>query len=446
MQLKSFTRPVILWSLLGLLFLTVLIAVFIFGLPWRWAMNQRIAAIHAKGEPVCLLDLKPKAIPDSENGVHLLQSLWRDIEISQGKLWREGYGSNDLITKEDIAAIRFKLGLSSMVPSGTRAHSLPSVFNYLREVQNLLAQHPDLLERWEVALAKPNFQFPVDCDHGPVQFYKFAGQSILSVNRSAHLLDLLSLYYVVIDDRQKAQRCRLALLQLGRVFDQSLDPVWLGSGIPRISYNSFQSQFSLMSEFEIIQVQNASDAIKPLVTKSPQHLLRGRAVELDGLQASREEFTVFFGSPKTYRPPPEMSREQSSITDHVREFFYQNTAWHHLDALRFIDELQDIIDGATPPETQSYLLKGLNLWSLIDRIEDARLRQFRLALELERLQRHEGRYPADLKGISLPSLDAYGKPMTYEVFENGKAARLTLQEWGIPHPFYLGKIPDKGKP
>lgn len=38
-------------------------AVFILGLPWRWAFERRVAEFKARGEPVCAADLAPKAVP-----------------------------------------------------------------------------------------------------------------------------------------------------------------------------------------------------------------------------------------------------------------------------------------------------------------------------------------------------------------------------------------------
>jgi hypothetical protein len=61
----SISRRQILIGLASLSFLTVLVLVFIVGLPWRWALQQRIADLKARGEPTTMAELKPAAMPQS---------------------------------------------------------------------------------------------------------------------------------------------------------------------------------------------------------------------------------------------------------------------------------------------------------------------------------------------------------------------------------------------
>ncbi len=79
------------------------------------------------------------------------------------------------------------------------------------------------------------------------------------------------------------------------------------------------------------------------------------------------------------------------------------------------------------------------------KLEAARIRQLRLGLALELIKRKTGRYPADLSGIELPKEDTDGKPMKYEVFDEGRGACLKFDNKTNSKTvhFGLGELPEK---
>jgi len=457
----------------GILGVWLFVGVFIAGIPWRLAFERRVAEIQARGEPVCAADLKPKAIPAEDNGGPLIEAIFRDINGYQGYKNALSLGLGGLKPEElrhliqlEQAAIELekveKTKLAALSPEERKAWKKATVplkpvktaaltsakkqkkledeqkiRQQFRDMTLLLSEQPDLLDRLEKALAKPFFHFSTE--------YKSPCWSILlphlgTCRQTCNLLVDLSRYYHAIGEPVLAQRCRLMLLRTPRMLN---DESFLISGLVHVALTgivcaNLGEQLPLFSDAELLEIQTAADKLEPWPKSWTQMMLAERVTAVEAIQlrgTNIEEATNGFSRGGVW----------------LWQLYYR-TCFRYIDGLRCLRDYKISIAGkAIPPRNElSYmgrmLLPALGSVQTKFQIEAARIRQFRLGLALELHNRKTGTYPADLSGIPLPAQDHEGKPMKYEVFNEGRGACLEFDtskfNSKIAH-FGLGERPEK---
>ncbi len=460
-----------LW-ILGILGVWLFVGVFIAGTPWRLAFERRVAEIQARGEPVCAADLKPKAVPAEDNGGPLLEAIFRDINGYQGFRNAQALGTYAVRPEElrhliqlEQAAIELekieKAKLDALSPEELKARKKAAgnlkpaqaaalspaeqkkledskkIRQQCRDLTLLLNEQPELLDRLEKALAKPFFHFSTE--------YKSPCWSTLlphlgTCRQTCNLLVDLSRYYYAIGEPVLAQRCRLMLLRTPRMLnDESfLICSLVHVAITGIVCANLGEQIPYLSDAELLEIQAAADKLEPWPKTWAQMMIAERVAAVEAIQlrgTNIEEATTW-------------------VTGEEKWFWqiYFHTCLRYIDGLRCLRDYEYVIAGnPTPPDEQlSYmgkgLLGGLDAVKTKIQIEAAKIRQFRLGLALELHKRRTGTYPADLSGIPLPTQDHEGKPMKYEVFNEGRGACLEFDNSKfnskIAH-FGLGERPEK---
>ncbi len=404
-----------LWWLAAFIFALLFVGVGILGLPWRWAIERRVDAMKARGEPTCLADLKPKPVPPEEDGGPQLEALWTSLSSEPAWKDRVFYG------RDCVAAIRFCLGKGEEPDFFTQLDKKQQAEwkKRVSDLEDLLKRRPDLLGKFEEALNKPHCQFKMDYSQKTSNFLRrWMGPHR---NSLSSMMDL-SLYYEATDHDIEAQRCRLLFLRFPRSVDEG--PCLMIEALVRVAYNGMAGaalnvQFDLMSDEELRQLQKAADLAKPFPLSWPELLQHERISALEYRQVELKDW-------QTTAKYMELGPSDSFWTE-TKEWLFVYTGWRHYDLLKCIDQYDDVVAG-NPLTKNSHL--GEMLWPAFDSIhlkllaESAKLRQLRLGISLELIKRRDGRYPADLKGLDLPQEGADGKPMTYEVFDDGRGACL----------------------
>ncbi len=336
------------------------VAVFILGLPWRWAFERRVAEFKAHGEPVCAADLAPKPVPPEENGAPLLEAIWRDIGAYQA--WKHSGALNspnltflemqDLIQTESA---RIKAGQNSPAPepqSPSSSHlsreesDKLSACRYAKpqvhDLSQLLRAQPDLIDRLEAALSKPHFLFSLE--------YKFPAMDIrepLGCSRdTACLLADLSAYFLVTDDREKARRCRLMLLSSPQIlnssysFEGSKAHVAMTGNV--VSHLNFLCTHLTVKELE--ELQQAAQNMKAWSTSWQQMLANHRVWFIEVIQAS----------------PKYSSSENGFIPGPI--YFLLHTGFRYYDGLGTFNDFDDAMSDpeyTLKRDFHSYMGKGL---------------------------------------------------------------------------------------
>lgn len=441
-----------LW-ILGILGVWLFVGVFIAGIPWRSAFERRVAEIQARGEPVCAADLKPKTVPAEDNGGPLIEAIFRDINGYQGykNAISLGLGGlkpeelRQLIQLEQAAIAKEKIEKAervSLSPDGRKiqvkataplkavktASLTPAEQKKLDDAQKirqqyrdltlLLSEQPDLLDRLEKALAKPHFHFSIE--------YKSPCWSNLlphlgPCRQTCNLLVDLSRYYYAIGEPILAQRCRLMLLRTPRMLNDEIFPI---SSLVRVATTgivcaNLGEQFPCLSDAELLEIQSSADKLEPWPKSWAQMMIAERVAAVEAIQLRGTNIDEL----------------RSWVIGEEKWFWqiYFHTCLRYIDGLRCLREHDLIIAGnPTPPDKQlsylgKHLLPGLDTIKTKLAIEAAKIRQFRLGLALELHKRKTGTYPADLSGFSLPAQDDEGKPMKYEVFNEGRGACLEFE-------------------
>ena len=459
--MKTRTK-LILWIGLTLLIQGVFVVVIV-GLPWRGAYHQTIADIAARGEPVFASQLRPSDVPVEDNGGPLLESLWRDLSHSNnfrnaGKL----SPSPDLtlvesqeeivlafaeqkqralratewaaLSPEERSARKLKkIKPPASVPavklSATAEAKLKCATELRQHVDSLsqvLADHPDLLERWESALSKPVFRFQWEAG---VPLYARLVPQFGACRQSLLFLSDLSLYYQASGEVAKAQRCRLLMLRCPSVLDAEFSSYasTTRSNITGSCCAKINASLPLLSDAEIVALQAAAVNLKPWPQSRKQLLLTLRVDLLESLQASEQGLADEYGG---------------------RNVLF-NTGLRYQQGLLCLQEFQSAINGEPIPDSSQLCFLGRNYLSYTDsitakwKVEAARIRQLHLGLEVELIKRRTGRYPSDLSSIDLPKEDSEGHPMHYQVFPDGLGACLdfTDKKAGQSPHFPLGQVP-----
>ncbi len=436
----SISRRTLLISLASFSLLTVLILVFIVGLPWRWALQQRIADLKARGEPTSMADLKPAAIPETDNGGPLLETIWQDIGSSNA--FRHGGSFLRYERREDnVAVIRLRLGLPS--PEAREkldAAALSQFHQRVDDVATLMKAHPDLLVRFGSALRKPHFQFKLDYSSAN---YASILPKLGSCRQTVNFLSDLSVYELSLGKREEAQRCRLLMLRTPLPLDEP--PHFLINSLVRvaitgIAVSSLARQLPLLSDAELAQLQSAAAELKPwpAAERNVRIAERTHFINTDFQSIEGGPFLVIsIGTGASL-----------SLKDRLKVSRFRHTAWGDADILQTFYRLQAEIDGRAWKGDDSELWDqyGGSWLAIQGKLKDeiSRLTQFRLALEVESLKRVKGIYPVDLSGISLSHLDADGKPMTYQSVNEGRGAVLDyLEHSGRIQKIFLGEVPLK---
>ncbi|MEN9361624.1 MAG: hypothetical protein RL095_3159 [Verrucomicrobiota bacterium] len=415
------SRRTVLISLASFSLLTVLVLVFIVGLPWRWALQQRIADLKARGEPTTMADLKPAAIPENDNGGPLLETIWQDIG-STPAFRQAGYLHSFERMEDNVAAIRLRLGLPSPELQGKL--STWSTDGFPKQVDNfatLMKAHPDLLERFESALRKPHFHFKLDYitkNHIPMI------TKLGPCRQTINFLSDLSVYQLAIGKPEEAQRCRLLMLRAPLPLDEP--PHLMINSLVRVAITGIATQklarqLPLLSDAELAQLQKAAAELKPWPVSERNVRIAERTFAFNqDSESSGESPFIPWGT-------------TASLGAQIKDSLFRYTAWGDLDFLRAIDHIQAEIDGRPWVGKNSYLWdqSELNWISVRGKLktEISQLTQFRLALEIERVKRVHGLYPVDLSGISLSHLDADGKPMSYQRLNEGRGASLEFVDF-----------------
>lgn len=435
----SISRRTLLIRLASVSLLMVLFLVFIVGLPWRWALQQRIADLKARGEPTTMADLKPKAVPEADNGGHLLEAIWQDIGSSDA-FRKAGYFHSSDRMEDNVATLRQRLGLPSPEAQEKRdAASLSGFHQQVDDVAALMKTHPDLLARFDLALRKAHFQFKLDYSQ-PSFSSNFYFPPLGKCRQTINFLSDLSIYELALGKREDAQRCRLLMLRSPLPLDEP--PNFLINALVRVAISGLAldklaHELPLLTDTELRQLQAAAADLKPWA--APERMMRvsERAFSL----------TADFKSPD-YNPIIGFGNAADFKT-RAKDSLFHHTAWIDADYLHAIDHCGAEIDGRPWGGMHSYLWdqSELNWISVRVKCKDeiSQLTQFRLGLEIESLKRVKGAYPSDLSGISLSHLDADGKPMSYQIVNEGRGAFLDFVEKrsGRNHKLFLGEVPLK---
>lgn len=456
----------------GILGVWLFVGVFIAGIPWRLAFERRVAEIQARGEPVCGADLKPKAIPAEDNGGPLIEAIFRDINGYQGFKNAPGLSLVGLTPEElrhliqlEQAAIELekieKAKLAALSPEERKARRKiagilkpvktagltpaeqkklddgQKIRQQYRDMALLLSEQPDLLERLEKALAKPNFHFSNE--------YKSPCWSILlpqlgACRQTCNLLVDLSRYYDAIGEPVLAQRCRLMLLRTPRMLNDEIFPIssLVHVAITGIVCANLGEQFPCLSDAELLEIQVAANKLEPWPKTWAQMMFAERVAAVEAIQLRgtniEEASAIFYGQEKW-----------------LSQIYYR-TCFRYIDGLHCLRDYEIPIAGKTIPPRNELSYMGRQLLPALGSVqtklqtEAAKIRQFRLGLALELYKRKNGTYPADLSGIPLPAQDHEGKPMKYEVFNEGRGACLEFDtsklNSKIAH-FGLGERPEK---
>ncbi|MEN9361322.1 MAG: hypothetical protein RL095_2857 [Verrucomicrobiota bacterium] len=446
------------------------VAVFILGLPWRWAFERRVAEYKARGEPVCAADLAPKTVPAEENGAPLLEAILRDIAAYQARRNASYMGLGKLRPSELLDLFQAEQTLMQkeanektelaphvpeeisarqtikISPPGHSSKNSPKeqqtldeeikIRQQYRDLTQLLIGHPDLLDRFEAALAHSYFHFTIQ--------YKSPSWSILLPHLSTcrdttNLLLDLSLYYQALGDKTKAQRCRLMLMRTPQLTDAdfSLIGSLVHCSLTGIVIYNLGRQLPFLSEKELIALQNAADKLHTWPKSWAEMMLNERvtAVELIELRGAHIDETAALLS------------SQEKWFWHI----YFRSCFRYIDGLSCLDDYDIPINGKPVPLRNELSFMGGEMLPALDsikakwQIEAAKIRQLRLGLALELIKRKTGRYPADLSGLDLPKEVAEGKPMKYEVFGEGRGACLEFDNKTNAKTvhFGLGELPEK---
>lgn len=408
-----------LWWLAAFIFALLFVGVVVLGLPWRWAIERRVDAIKARGEPTCLVDLKPKPVPADQDGGPQLEALWATLSSEPAWKDRVFYGRG----RDCVAAIRFCLGKGeapdffSKLDKSKQAEWKKRV----SDLEDLLKRRPDLLVKVEEALNKPHCQFKADYSQKTASFLR---SWLGSIRNSLNAMTDLSLYYEATNHDAEAQRCRLLFLRFPRTLDEG--PGILIDALVRVAVNgiantALNGQFDLMNDEELRQLQKAADLAKPFPHSMSEMLKRERVfalgyreLKIDDLKASYGWFSPF--------------GDRDQIWPQIQEKTFLYSGWRFYDYLQMINSYEDLIAGRPLGANKSYLwqLLGENMFPIRLKllVESAKLRQLRLGIALELIKRRDGRYPADLKSLDLPQEGADGKPMFYQVIDGGRGACL----------------------
>ncbi|MEN9361616.1 MAG: hypothetical protein RL095_3151 [Verrucomicrobiota bacterium] len=462
-------KKLVLWiaSFLGV---WLFVGVFIAGLPWRSAFERRVAEIQARGEPVCAADLKPKPVPAEDNGGPLIEAIFRDIKEYQGyknapRLGLGGLGPEELrhlildepalkeiqsavkdvfaeLSPEERKARREAVATVKSAPAALtpaekkKLDDAKEIRQQYRDLAMLLSEQPDLLDRLETALAKPHFHFSTE--------YRSPSWGILLPHlsfcrQSCNLLVDLSRYYQALGEPVLAQRCRLMLLRTPRMLN---DESFLISSLVHVALTgivcaNLGEQISCLSDAELLEIKTAADKLEPWPKTWAQMMIAERIMAVEAIQlrgTNIEGVSLAFGNNE--------------------EWFWQiyyRTCLRYIDGLHFLRDYEIPIAGKPIPPSNELSYMGKMLLPALGNVqtklqtEAAKIRQFRLGLALELYKRKNGTYPADLSGIPLPSQDHEGKPMKYEVFNEGRGACLEFEIkflYKIAH-FGLGERPEK---
>ncbi|MEN9361617.1 MAG: hypothetical protein RL095_3152 [Verrucomicrobiota bacterium] len=436
-----------LWRwILGFLGVGLFAAIFILGLPWRWAFEHRVAKYQARGEPVCAADLKPKTVPAEDNGGPLIEVIVRDIK--EYPAWKNTYLGAVLRPEElrhlillekaamDLEKIE-KAKFAAFSPEELEAQRKRSrtlkaakiaglsqteknklddeekIRKQYRDLTLLLSEQPDLLDRLEKALAKPHCQFSTE--------YKSPSWRILLPHLSfcrqiGNLLVDLSRYYEALGEPIPALRCRLMLLRTPQMLK---DEPFLFSGLVHASLTGIVcshlgEQFPRLRDDELLELLAAAESLEAWPISRAQMMMVTRVNAVEAIQL----------------PGTTIAEASEGI---VGGQIYFRSCLRYFDGLYCLQDFDLAIAGnPIPPKNKlsfmgGILLPGLDTVHTKFQIEAAKIRQFRLGLALELHKRRTGTYPADLSGISLPSHDHEGKPMKYEVFNEGRGACLEFE-------------------
>lgn len=462
------TRKKLFWSIGGILAVVTFCLVVIVGLPWRFAFERRVAEMKARGEPVCAADLKPPAVAAEDDGGPLLEAIWKDLEATSNlQAWRNaaalGPGnlpldeSQDLIRQEDTEkAAPASAAKAPATPVMTqrdkdKAESRTKLRQQVRDLHQLLVDQPDLLERFESALRRPVFHFKIE--------YKSPAWDIRMPHlgycrQTTNLLVDLSLYYLALGEREKAQRCRLLLLRSPQSSKDDfgiLLSCLVHCAQTRSVCNKLAQQLPLLTELELLALQRAAPNLKPWPIPWSKMMINARVMAIEAIELRGTDVEGL-----------------STENDWWFCLIYYHTGLRYFDGLRCLKDYQNIVEGKPiPPEDElSFMGKRLmytggffrSKYSLtpagsspVDslhigwQVEAARIRQFHLGLALELIKRQTGSYPADLRDIPLPQEDAEGKPMSYLVFPGGRGACLEFMDKARAKPvhFPLGEVDEK---
>lgn len=405
------TRAKLIWSIGGILAVVLFFGVFIAGLPWRWQVERRMAEVRARGEPVCLADLKPKAVPAEEDGGPLLEAIWRDL----GPLpaFQDHYRCSDFGAEKNQVLIRQAAAEFRSLKDGPTTGKSSSQIDLelvARDLVNLLLRQPQILDRFDQALRRPHFQFSMDYQgrycHLPLTCYDQCRQS-------TDLLVKLSDFFQALGDRQKAQQCRVLLLRCPRPLDEGFhhrsSAYHLAIGY--LACDCIERQLTGLSQTEILELKQAVESLHPW-DNWVKCLLATRVKIFDSLTLRYSEVDKLYLGAKGDR------------TLH----FYYGTSLHFIDGLNSLNEFNSLFDGK-PLNLKNLFQMDLCDVSREQNAEAAVIRRFRIRLELELIQRRSGAYPADLKGIALPQDGIDGTPMIYGLGSDGKPL------------FWIGEMP-----
>jgi hypothetical protein len=261
---------------------------------------------------------------------------------------------------------------------------------------------------------------------------------LCSCRQTINFLSDLSAYELALGKREEAQRCRLLMLRMPLPLDEP--PHFLINALVRvaisgIAVSNLARELPLLTDDELRQLQAAAADLKPW--SAPE-----RAVRVS-------ERLFFISGDRLTESISFISRGNAAdFATHAKDSLFHHTAWIDADVLHAIDHFRAEIEGVTWRGPQSYFWdQEESGWRAIrGKIKDeiSRLTQFRLALEVESLKRVKGTYPVDLSGISLSHLDADGKPMSYQIVNEGHGAVLDyLEHSGRQHKIFLGEVPLK---
>ncbi|MEN9359188.1 MAG: hypothetical protein RL095_723 [Verrucomicrobiota bacterium] len=342
-----------LWWLAAFIFTLIFFGVVVLGLPWRWAIERRVDAIKARGEPVCLADLKPKPVPADQDGGPLLEALWASLSSEPAWKDRVFYGRG----RDCVAAIRFCLGKGEAPDFFSKLDKTKQAEwkKRVSDLGDLLKRRPDLLVQFEEALNKPHCQLKMDYSQKASTLYR---PGISAIRNSLNALNDLSLYYEATEHDTEAQRCRLLFLRMPRILDAG--PCLMIEALVRVALNGIANsalnvQFDLMSDEELREMQKAAELAKPFPLSWPELLQRER---ISALEYRQVEFKDWQTTAKYMELGP-----SDSLWTETKQWLYVYTGWRHYDLLKCIDQYDDVVAGRPLPKN-SHL--GEMLWPALD--------------------------------------------------------------------------------
>jgi hypothetical protein len=171
---------------------------------WVWSnasrLQNKLAALRAEGEPLCLADLAPQPIPPGWNAAVLLRRARSDLEAMDKEL-------TDVYQSEG-----YKVGRLSE--------------SQLKTIRSALEAHPKVIPLLEQAAACPGYDPQLDYTVGPQPFLKAYWDQQSDPRGAARLLRVRALQLLCQGEREEALRTCLLTFRLCRHFDY--EPMMIG--------------------------------------------------------------------------------------------------------------------------------------------------------------------------------------------------------------------------